>query len=271
MESMEKPAAETWAGTHWFTLRPLGLIAIAIAGVMATGKVMDSYLAVKIRPEKRTINVVGSAKKRITSDLIEWTATIETRAMDRTEAYKQLRDSREKTVAFLAGQGIQPDEIKPQSTSFSEDWTTTEELKMFPGAKEPTRIEKREFTGYIVREAILVTSTEVQRVEKASREVTSLLEQGISITSGTPSYFYTRLGELKIEMLAAAGADARARADNILESTGGASIKRMLDASMGVININPANSTQTSYEGNNDRTSYEKDIITIVRAEFELQ
>jgi hypothetical protein len=39
---------------------------------------------------------------------------------------------------------------------------------------------------------------------------------------------------------------------------------------MGIININPANSTETSSEGNNDRSSFEKDIITIVRAEFEL-
>ncbi len=72
-------------------------------------------------------------------------------------------------------------------------------------------------------------------------------------------------------MLAAAGKDARARADNILKSTGGASIRRLVVANMGIININPANSTETSNEGNNDRTSYEKDIITIVRAEFELE
>ena len=37
---------------------------------------------------------------------------------------------------------------------------------------------------------------------------------------------------------------------------------------MGIININPANSTETSTEGNNDTSSYEKDIITIVRAEY---
>ena len=40
---------------------------------------------------------------------------------------------------------------------------------------------------------------------------------------------------------------------------------------MGIININPANSTQTSDEGNNDASSLEKDIITIVHAEFEVK
>jgi hypothetical protein len=117
---------------------------------------------------------------------------------------------------------------------------------------------------------IFVRSADVTRVEKASREVTSLLEEGVSITSSAPEYFYTRLSELEVEMLAAAGKDARARADNILKNTGGANVGKLIDADMGIININPANSTETSHEGNNDRTSLEKDIITIVHAHFEL-
>jgi hypothetical protein len=72
-------------------------------------------------------------------------------------------------------------------------------------------------------------------------------------------------------MLAAAGKDARARAENILKSAGGATIGRLITADMGIININPANSTQTSEEGNNDTSSLDKDIITIVHAEFELE
>ena len=52
--------------------------------------------------------------------------------------------------------------------------------------------------------------------------------------------------------------------------TGGAKVGRLLGADMGIININPANSTETSDEGNNDRTSLEKDIITIVHANFQL-
>ncbi|HEY4055753.1 MAG TPA: SIMPL domain-containing protein [Kofleriaceae bacterium] len=268
----EKPAAEpTGPGLRWMDLRWIGLVALAIGGVVATNKVMNTYHDVKIRPEVRTINVTGSAKKRIVSDLIEWSAVIEARAPDRTEAYKQLRESREKTVAFLAAQGIKATEIQPQSTNFEEEFDTSEELKMLPGAKEPVKIEKKTFKDFVTREEIIVRSGDVQVVEKASREVTNLLEQGISITSASPSYFYTKLGELKVEMLAAAGKDARARADNILKSTGGASIKKMVAANMGIININPANSTETSAEGNNDRTSYEKDIITIVRAEFELE
>ena len=251
-------------------IRPLGLVALAIAAVWCTDIVTSTYFHIKVKPEKRTIKVIGSAKKRIVSDLIEWECFIEARAPDRTSAYKMLREANAKAVAFIEAQGIKPSEVQPQSATFNEEFDVKIEFKVLPGIKEPIREEKRTSKGFVTRETIIVRSGDVQKVEKASREITQLLEQGISITSSAPAYFYTRLGELKVEMLAAAGKDARARADNILKSTNGASIKRLLDANMGIININPANSTETSAEGNNDRTSYEKDIITIVRAEFEL-
>ena len=93
----------------------------------------------------------------------------------------------------------------------------------------------------------------------------------MSVNSRNPKYFYTRLGELKPEMPAPAARDARDRAENILRSAGNAAIGKLLVADMGIININPANSTETSEEGNNDTTSLDKDIITIVYAEFEVK
>jgi uncharacterized protein len=255
---------------RWLDLRPIGIVALAIAMVWSTSIVADTYHSIKVKPEKRTIRVTGSAKKRIVSDLIEWTATLETIAPDRTAAYKTLRGYTDRTIEFLTKQGIKPEQIQPQSAGFEEVIEVLEEFKVLPGVKEPIRIEKKIPKGFRTTQVILVRSGDVAVVEKASREVTQLLEEGISITSAAPEYFYTRLGELKVEMLAVAGKDARARADNILKNTGGAKVGKLIDADMGIININPANSTETSHEGNNDRTSLEKDIITIVHAHFEL-
>ena len=54
--------------------------------------------------------------------------------------------------------------------------------------------------------------------------------------------------------------------DGDLESVG-----KLMGADMGVINVNPANSTETSWEGNNDTSTLEKDIITIVHITYELK
>jgi hypothetical protein len=264
----DKPASST--APRRLDLRPVGLVALSIAAVWSTHIAASTWHTVRSRPVQRTIKVTGSAKKRIVSDLIAWTAGIEAHAPDRTTAYKQLRDARDKAVAFLQAQGIPPAEIQPQSTTFEPEIETIEEVKLLPGSTVPTRTTRQVMKGYVTREDILVHSTDVARIEKASREITSLLEEGISITSEPPRYFYTRLGELKVEMLAAAGKDARARAENILRSAGGAELGKLIVADMGIININRANSTQTSEDGNNDTTSLDKDILTIVHAEFAL-
>ncbi len=256
---------------RWLDLRPLGLIAIACALVWSTSIGFGTWKSVRVKPEQRTLRVTGSAKKRIVSDLITWQAVLEAHAPDRTAAYKQLHEETDKAVEFLKAQGVKPEEIRPQSASFQEEFDTQEEVKVLPGTNVPTKTEKKIFKGYSTREVIEVHSTDVARIEKASREITSLLEQGVSITSEAPQYFYTRLGELKVEMLAAAGKDARDRALNIIKSAGGADLGKLIVADMGIININPANSTQTSEEGNNDTSSLDKDIITIVHAEFELE
>ena len=72
-------------------------------------------------------------------------------------------------------------------------------------------------------------------------------------------------------LLAEAAKDARTRAENMVHSAGGATIHNLRSADMGIININPANSSDTSAEGNNDTTSLEKDIITIVHVSYELR
>ena len=255
--------------THRPNLRFLGAVALAIGMVWSTAIAARTWRDVRL-PEKHTIRITGSAKKRIVSDLIQWEAVIEARAPERTAAYRTLTEERDKAVAFLVAQGIKADEIQPQSTTFEEVFEKVIEDKVLPGTTVAVRNETKVSKGFLTRQTIAVRSTDVARVEKASREITTLLEQGVSVNSESPAYFYTRLGDLKIEMLAAAAKDARTRAENILRSAGNATIGKLIVADMGVININPANVTKTSEEGNNDTSALDKDIITIVHAEFEV-
>lgn len=247
----------------WTRMR-VDLLAPSLAIVVAAWIPASAWERVKTKPKERVIQMTGSAKRRITSDQIGWTAVVDTRNADRVAAYRTLHEHVEKTVAYLVAQGIPKEEIRVQSASLSEQ-TKTE----YVGTGEE-RIERNVSDGFVAVQEIVVRSADVPAVERVSREVTQLLESGISVSSGSPEYFYTKLGELKIEMLAEASGDARMRADKVLESAGGGTIARLRSADMGVINVNPPNSTSTSWDGNNDTTSYEKDIITIVHASFEL-
>lgn len=239
-------------------------LAPALALVIAVHTASSTWERVRTKPEKRTLKVTGSASKRIESDLIVWSGAIETVAYDRTQAYKRLSEHMELARAYLVKQGVPEEEIRVSSA------TTHKLIDTEVTGSGPERLQREVFRGWSANQAITVQSNQVKLVEKASREITSLLEQGVSITSHAPTYHYTKLGEVKVDMLAEASANAHQRAQRIVQSAGGADIGPLWTADMGVININPANSTATSWQGNNDKSSFEKDIITIVHLTFEL-
>ena len=259
MSVIEKPG---WFGRE---LLAFAIVAAAAAPPLSTYIATRSYERIKARPVERNIRVTGSAKRRIVSDLIEWNATVTATAKDKLAAYRDLHVGVEKTVAYLKAEGVAEKDIFPDSAVVEEQYTT-----VYEGTGED-RVSKEVLVGYVARQAVTVRSADVQRVERVSREVTNLLEQGVAVTSQQPAYYYTKLGELKVEMLSEASRDARTRAENMLKSAGGASLGRLKDADMGVININPANVSQTSWEGNNDTTSLEKDIIAIVHVTYALR
>ena len=89
--------------------------------------------------------------------------------------------------------------------------------------------------------------------------------QGVEIDSGSPRYLYTKLSELKIDMLADATKDATMRATQVVTNANG-KLGRLVEAKMGVMQINPKGSSATSAEGNNDTTSFEKEITAVVTA-----
>ena len=89
------------------------------------------------------------------------------------------------------------------------------------------------------------------------------------LESEPPRYLYTKLADLKIEMLAEATRDATARARQIADNSG-AKLGAIREARMGVMQINPVHSTAVSDSGNNDTSSLQKEITAVVTARFAL-
>lgn len=124
--------------------------------------------------------------------------------------------------------------------------------------------------AYITEQKVQVKSSDIPAVEKVSREATELIERDILIRSSEPLYIYTKLSDLKIRMLAEASKDAKLRAEQIALNTG-ANLGGLLNARMGVLQVNEEFSTSVSWEGNNDKTTLDKDVLAIVTASFALR
>ncbi len=213
--------------------------------------------AFRIKHNDQRIAVKGSAQRRIVSDVIVWRAEIIAQAPDMATAYRKLAKDQPEVVAFIKSHGVDEKLIKTSAVSIQEIHARSKE-----GVELPDTI-----SAYRVSQNVEISSGEIEKVEKLSRSVTELIDKGVYIQSSPPLYIYTKLAELKVQMLADASKDARTRAEMIAQHTK-SRVTRLHTAHMGVMQINPAFSTEVSGDGNNDKTSLEKDVLAVVTASF---
>lgn len=208
--------------------------------------------------EDQVINVTGSARKDVRSDLALWRAGFSSDAPTLADAHARSQGDLARVEAFLRAAGQTDYVIRPvQVTELFERIKTDE-----------GEISRR--TGYRIRQSIEVRSTDVDALPRLASDAVRLLEQGVTLASEGMDFIYTKAGEAKIEMMGEAAKDARTRAEQIA-SQGGRALKELRNARMGVVQINPLYSTATSWEGNNDTSSLQKTITTTVTATFSLQ
>lgn len=235
----------------------------AVANVICVLIITNAWLSV--RKEPRTLQVTGSAKKLIISDRIAWSGMITTRSGDLVQAYDQIKSGADKARAYLLSKGIPEKDV-----TFSAISTIKRHKKIFvPGKDETRQVETNEIEQYELRQWINVDSGEMEKIPAAARGITDLIKEGVEVESGETRYLYSKLSELKIDMLAEATRDATTRASQIVTNANG-KLGKLVEARMGVMQINPKGVTDVSAEGNNDTTSLEKEITAVVSVRFEL-
>ena len=185
--------------------------------------------------ESQIINVTGSARKNVRSDLVVWRANYFVDAPSLLEAQLKLQADFAKITAFLKARNLPEFSALPvQIREMTAKRRTSDE----EGAA--VRV------GYRLSQSLEVRSADVERVPKLASDTGELLQQDVSFVSEGFEFIYTRAGDAKVEMMAEATKDARARAEQIA-GQGGRRIKELRSAHMGVVQINPLYSTSTSW------------------------
>lgn len=237
---------------------------LLIAIILSLGLIVSS-LGVAALWYKNTTNrnsivtVTGSAKKQIRADFAMWTGSFSVESETMQDAYGKLSDSLEKVKEYLIGKGFNEEEITVSSI-----YTNT--LYQDTGYGRQSTV----VTGYILSQNVEIESNDVDKVLAISREATELLNRGVRFSSYQPQFYYTKLGDLKVDMLADATLDARARAEKIA-SVNGRKVGTVRSARMGVFQITRPNSTDVSDYGINDTSTIDKEITAVVNAEFLLK
>lgn len=206
------------------------IIAIAIiASAIVLGQ------AYKNRNSNGTIDVTGLGETNFVSDLIVWEGNFSEQNYNLQDAYTNLEKTKKVIKKYLLGKGVAEDEIV-----FSAVQTSNESRGEYSG---DGKYIGQVFTGYKLTQDVTIESKDVEKVEKIAREVTELLNDGVQFYSVPPRYYYTKLSDVKLDLISKATEDAKNR-DEQIAAKSGANLGDVLRANMGVFQITGQNSNE---------------------------
>lgn len=207
-----------------------------------------------------SISVVGMAQVDFSSDLIVWEGGYNRKSYDLKQAYAALKDDETKLRSYLKGRGINDSSIIISAVSLQKEYENR--------YGNNGEVISSSFAGYTLFQSFKIESQDIVLVEKISREITELIEKGIELNSFAPRYYYTKLADLKMDLLSKASADAKARAETIAKSVG-SNLGKMKKAVMGVFQITGKNSTEEySYGGSYNTSEKNKTGSITIRMEY---
>lgn len=209
----------------------------------------------RARGQAKTVSVVGMAEKEFDSDLIVWDISYNVLSFDIQQGYADLKSMTQTVKQYLTDKGISEGEIDFKAiTNYKET-----EYRY----NNETHTSQNVFIGHRITQRVRIESNDVEKVEKISREIAELLDKGINIDDNSVSYYYTKLSDLKIEMLAQATDNAKERAKTIAKSAG-SRLGGLKTANMGVFQITAPNSSDEEYSwGGTFNTSSKKKRASI--------
>lgn len=241
-----------------------GIIIALIAGMTAVACVV--ILTTSLVSYKKTsggggLTATGSASCDFESDLIVWRGSFSAYGVTTSDAYAVIKNDSEVVRQYLLENGVSEEELVFSSVDISQRYRTEYDengnyIRDYPD-------------GYDLYQSLTVTSTDIDKVEQISRDITQLIESGVQFVSNSPEYYCTTLDEVKLDLIQKATENAKQRIDIMAAGTR-CQPGKLLSASLGVFQITAKNSGsgEYTYDGAFDTSSREKTAMITVRLNY---
>ena len=209
--------------------------------------------------KKDVISVTGSAFKIVKSDTA--ILRIELRATKdlKSDAYKTVNSQIATVKDFLIKNGIKTEEITLLTPNTYTNYKTAS-----------NGYSTNVIDNYTYMQPLQVKTDNVDNIKTLSVSAQELLDKGIDISVDSPDYYYSKLSEIKVELLKQASEDAKQRAKGMLSATGN-NVGKISSVKMGVFQITPPDSTEVSDYGMNDTSSLEKKVTAVANVTFNIK
>ena len=234
----------------------LRTVVLAVAIVFAAGLVGRGI--VQFRLADRYVSVKGVAERDVVADVGIWPLRFVAAADLLEQARDKIEGDRRRVTAFLVRAGVDSSAISLRSLEVTD-------VEANPYSQGPAR------SRYIVNMTLVVRSNDVERLRQASQSIGELVAAGVVLSGGEyggggPTYLFTRLNDLKPEMLAESTANARRAAQQFaLES--GSKVGAIRRASQGIFEILPRDQAR----GIDQSSEIRKTLRVVSTLEYYLQ
>ncbi len=202
-----------------------------------------------------SVNVVGAATKRFESDIVKWRIYLsrDTDLSNVSNGYKLLQNDMSLLKAVLAEKGLSEKDMTVQPINTMQRYNN-----------------QGQATGYTLQQGAFVITSNLTAVEELALNPAVLMDKGVVFQNSNLEYFYSKLADIKMELLADATKDARRRAEEIAGNAG-MKLGAVTSLRAGVFQITEPFSAEVSDYGMYNTQTKQKDITVTVRAAFKME
>lgn len=213
------------------------------------------YFFYQARSNRDFVQVLGAATQGFESDIVKWNLTLEenTDLSNIIEGYRNIQQKRDKLINILTNKGISVNDININPISIYNRWN-----------------REGEVAGYTLNQSLFIISSEIETIETLALNPDELLDQEIYFQTSSLEYFYSKIDDMKKDLLELAARNARERADMILKESNHKAGK-MIWSQAGVFQIIEPYSTEVESYGMFNTASRKKEIKVTVHANFLIQ
>ena len=230
--------------------------AIIIGVCLIISALIASFTFYMVRSPVDTLSVTGSVRQNVTSDIAIWTSnfTRTVPAENLKEGYQMMQNDQKLVLDFFEDNGFSENDLNISPVFM-------EQLYMYdPNAPKEN----------LLRQTVRIQSNDVDKITSMANGTQTLINQGVIFSIQSLEYYYSKLPELRIELIPDAINDAKLRAQKIAEGSG-KKISTIKSANLGVVQVLPVNSTEVSDWGTYDTSTIEKDVMIPVTVIFTLK
>lgn len=233
---------------------------VLICFCVITGFVIFYFTAINRNIKANIISTKGMSEKEFVSDLAIWTVTISDNFDSLKKGVEEIQRQTDKFLFFLNNNSVSRDQIKLEGIQYSK------RIESFYDSQFKEWIQKER--GYHIEQTITITGKDIDLIDNLATSSSSLVTDGVMINSQSPRFYYTKLSELKKELLSEASKDAYNRAKEIASGSN-AKIGKLKLAKMGVFQIlGKYTNEEYSWGGTFNTSSKEKKAVITVSAEY---